>query len=593
MKKKRLFRMLLPSYWLLTLVAIAVVSIYSFRSLSRNYLQTIQKELSVRATLLGEQLLCAPPERIRSLCVELGGKTATRFTVVAPDGTVLGDSARDPGEMENHARRPEILHALKNELGATRRYSRTLNRDMIYVAIPLRNPDGSVRFLVRAAMPMTVIREEQRRTMRRMALAALLTGLLAMPVGIVVVRRISSPLTHMARAARRFAEGDFAHRIPPQSTVELDELAESLNVMSERLGKTLDSLREQRNEQRAVLSGMDEGVLSVDRKERVIHVNRVAGELLGCDPDRVKRMPVREAIRADDLLELVLRALRTPGKIERDLLLPGSPSRQVQVVARTLSDPGGAPTGALIVLRDVTQLRRLETIRSDFIANVSHELKTPITSIKGFVETLLSDDWDHDPSVRRFLEIIDHQAGRLNAIIDDLLMLSRLEQNRDDVAPTEESVPVLIDNAIDLCRLQAERKKTVIVVECPEDLVARINAPLFEQALVNLLVNAIKYAEEGKTVRLSARSEKGQLLLEVADEGFGIEQRHLSRLFERFYRVDTARSRKLGGTGLGLSIVNHIVRLHDGTVSVESQVGVGSRFLIRIPNGPKPHDSPA
>ncbi|MCF7864448.1 MAG: cell wall metabolism sensor histidine kinase WalK, partial [Kiritimatiellales bacterium] len=508
----------------------------------------------------------------------------TRFTVIASDGKVLGDSDENPDLMEYHGDRPEVRQALGGSQGIHRRYSRTVKQEMMYIAVPLKNENGEILCAVRAALPMTAIKGELNKMTSQVVVAALVTGLLAMAVCIVVVRRITAPLLGMSSAARKFAEGDFNHRIPAQQAVELDLLAESLNTMSEQLNKTLSTLSEQRNEQQAVLSSMDEGVLAIDRRERIIHMNRVAGEILGVDHTQVKRKLIQQVIRFSNLQEFSKAVLGSQKPISMDLTLIGKTEKQIQAHGTVLRNAADESIGALIVLRDVTHIRHLETVRADFVANVSHELKTPITSIKGFVETLLSDDWNHEPDILRFLEIINQQSGRLNAIIDDLLTLSRLEQKEGHVQKVPSELAAVINNAIYLCQLQAAKKNIAVTMECPGDLALAINAPLLEQALVNLIINAIKYSEPDKPVRIAARKLPGKVEISVKDEGFGIEHKHLERLFERFYRVDTARSRKLGGTGLGLSIVKHIVQVHEGSIRVESKLGIGSTFIISLPD---------
>jgi two-component system phosphate regulon sensor histidine kinase PhoR len=586
-KRKRLFWLLLPSYWILTTLAIVVASLYAYHSMQNLYFQTLEKDIRTRALLMADEVAPLVQETnhpaIDALCKRLGGNADTRFTIIMPDGTVAGDSNETPEKMEYHGDRPEIRQALGGGTGMDRRYSRTLKQEMMYVAVPLKDAGHETLCAVRASLPMTAIKAELNTMTKRIAVASVLTGALSMVVCIFVVRRITAPLRDMGGAARLFAEGDFNHRLPAQRTIELDQLADSLNTMSAQLSKTLTTISEQRNEQQAVLSSMDEGVLAVDRRERIIHMNRVAGEILGVDHEDVKRELIQQVVRYANLQEFIKAALGSPNPLSRDLTLSGDANKQVQVNGRGLLDADGRALGALIVLRDVTHIRHLETIRSDFVANVSHELKTPITSIKGFVETLLSNEWNHEPDILRFLEIINQQAGRLNAIIDDLLTLSRLEQKDGRVLTEPSALAPVLENAVYLCQLQAGEKNIRIDVVCPGDLKALINAPLLEQALVNLIINAIKYSDADKRVLVVAEEHGPRVEIQVKDEGFGIERKHLDRLFERFYRVDTARSRKLGGTGLGLSIVKHIVQAHEGTIHVQSKVGSGSTFTISLP----------
>ena len=587
MKKKHLFWLLLPSYWMLTAVAILAVSIYAFHSMSNLYFQVLEKDIRTRALLLADQ--AAPLitsqnfKQIDALCKKLGNSVETRFTIIMPDGTVAGDSHEAPQAMEYHGDRPEIRQALGGHVGLDRRYSRTIKQEMMYIAVPLKSDHREILCAVRASLPMTSIKGKLNQMTGRVVLAALLTGGLAMIVCIIVVRRITTPLRRMSKAAHQFAEGDFHLRIPAQPAIELDQLAESLNTMSGQLNVTLSTLSEQRNEQQAVLSSMNEGVLAIDKRERIIHMNRVAGEILGINHKEAKKELIQQAVRFANLQEFIKAVLGSQKPLSRDLTLAGDTNKQIQANGSVLRNAEDQSIGALIVLRDVTQLRHLETVRSDFVANVSHELKTPITSIKGFVETLLSDDWKHEPDILRFLEIINQQSSRLNAIIDDLLTLSRLEQKDGQVMTETAALSTVIENAIYLCQLQAGKKNITVESQCPEQLELAINAPLLEQALLNLIVNAVKYSEPDKSVLILAEQKKDAVLIYVKDEGFGIERKHIDRLFERFYRVDTARSRKLGGTGLGLSIVKHIIQAHGGTIRVESKVGAGSTFIISLP----------
>jgi two-component system phosphate regulon sensor histidine kinase PhoR len=590
MKKKHLFWLLLPSYWLLTAVAILAVALYAFHSMKNLYYRTLETAIQTRATMLAEQVLPLMEQSdlgaIDALCKKLGTAVDTRFTVILPDGRAVGDSDKNPGSMEYHGDRPEVRMALVGETGKDSRFSRTIRQEMMYIAVPLQNRNHETLCAVRASLPLTAIQGDLNAMTLRVVMASLLTGILAMIVCIIMVRRISHPLRGMGAAARRFAEGDFHHRIPAQQAYELDQLAESLNSMSDQLSKTLSTLSEQRNEQAAVLASMDEGVLAIDKRERIIHMNRVAGEILGVNHRDAKHAMVQQCVRFANLQEFIKSVLGSQKPRSQDLTLRGQTEKQVLASGTVLQNAAGDSIGALIVLRDVTQLRHLETVRSDFVANVSHELKTPITSIKGFVETLLSDGWEHDAETRRFLEIINQQSGRLNAIIDDLLTLSRLEQKDGRVLVASTHLAATLESAIYLCQLQASKKNIRIDMVCPPGLSAAINAPLLEQALVNLIINGVKYSEPDKKVLVLAEQQGDKVVIYVKDEGFGIEHKHLDRLFERFYRVDTARSRKLGGTGLGLSIVKHIVQAHQGSIRVESRLGAGSTFIITLPIEP-------
>ena len=544
MKKKYLFWLLLPSYWILIAGAILVVASYAFHSMQNLYFQALEKDIFTRATLLSEQVKefheLHNPADIDALCKKIGASSQTRFTIIMPDGEVIGDSDENPGDMELHADRPEIRMALGGDTGMDTRFSRTVKQEMMYIAVPLKDGNQETLCAVRAALPMTDIEHELNAMTIRVLVVSVLAGILAMVVCIIMVRRITYPLRGMSRAALLYAEGDFSQRVPRQEALELDQLAESLNSMSHQLDKTLTTVSEQRNEQNAVLSSMDEGVLAIDKKERIIHMNRVAGEILSVDHHNVKRQMVQQIIRFANLQEFIKALLGSQRSIDRDMTLIGETEKAIQVSGTVLWNAEGEAMGALLVLRDVTKLRHLETVRSDFVANVSHELKTPITSIKGFVETLLSDDWNHEPDILRFLEIISQQASRLNNIIDDLLTLSRLEQKEGHVMTENVKLQGVIETAIYLCQLQAGKKNIKIDCICPGDLEIEINAPLLEQALVNLIVNAVKYSEEDKKVLVLAekregfggpnRAEPGTDVAEAGDHGCDYAQRIEGRL---------------------------------------------------------------
>jgi two-component system phosphate regulon sensor histidine kinase PhoR len=329
-----------------------------------------------------------------------------------------------------------------------------------------------------------------------------------------------------------------------------------------------------------------EGVMAVDRKERLITLNQAGGRLLGVDPEAAKARPLPEVVRNPDLQNFVTRSLASTRQVDGEIIIrDNNLDRLLQVRGTTLRDLQGKAFGALIVLNDVTRLRRLEQARRDFVANVSHELKTPITSIKGFVETLLDGAMQEPDNALSFLEIIAKHADRLNEIIDDLLSLSRIEQDSEQGKITLASgrIKEVLHNAIQVCRERAAAKDIDIALDCPDDLTGEMNAPLLEQAVVNLIDNAVKYSPAARPVQVEARAELGEILILVRDQGPGIAPEHLPRLFERFYRVDAGRSRKVGGTGLGLAIVKHIAQAHEGYVTLQSAPGKGSTFFIHLP----------
>ena len=335
---------------------------------------------------------------------------------------------------------------------------------------------------------------------------------------------------------------------------------------------------------------MVEGVLAVDRSERVVEVNRAACEMLGLSAASIIGRSIQEVTRDYELLSFVRESLavtKAPGmKLERTISLRGSGVNHLQVSATPMVASSGNEEGVLIVLHDVSQLRRLENIRREFVANVSHELRTPITSIKGFVEALQDGAVDNPEEARRFLTIISRQVKSLLAIIEDLLSLSRIEKESEEgsLLVTKVVVDEVINAACDVCRAASNDKQIELEVVNSENLQVMANPTLLEQAIVNLIQNAIKYSEAGKLVRVAAEAGEDEVKISVSDQGWGIAESELPRIFERFYRIDKGRDRKSGSTGLGLAIVKHVVSAHRGQIKVESTLGSGSCFMISIPN---------
>jgi two-component system phosphate regulon sensor histidine kinase PhoR len=366
---------------------------------------------------------------------------------------------------------------------------------------------------------------------------------------------------------------------------ELSRLAGAMNTMAGQLDERIKTIIAQRNQLDAVLSGMSEAVVAFDLDERILFLNSAAEKLFNVQPLTVQGRTVTESIRSSQFQQFVQRLIETRETQTGDITAGPDREKRLEVRGNLLHDESGTIIGGIIVLNDVTELRRLENIRKDFVANVSHELRTPITSIKGFVETLLNNALDDKQNTKRFLEIVQRHADRLSMIIEDLLSLSRIEQQADSEQIQTELTKIsqIIDSAMHLCEQNAISKQIKVERSCREELRGHVAPSLLEQALVNLIDNAIKYSEEQSTIKVEAFETDQEIVLAVHDNGCGISREHLDRLFERFYRIDKARSRKVGGTGLGLSIVKHIAQAMGGYPTVSSTVGKGSTFEIHLP----------
>jgi two-component system phosphate regulon sensor histidine kinase PhoR len=591
-KPKKFIWRLFFSYIFIAIGTLSAAGWYFVHSLDAFFHDLVVVELSERARLLRNQVssyLQPPdPSAIDALCKQAGKVSETRFTVILPSGEVLGDTWETPQNMDNHAGRPEIGGALARGQASSRRFSNTLQQNVVYVAISVTR-DSTPVGVVRAAIPLA--RMEAKIAHIRAELLGIggVLALLALAVTFVISRQYGRKMQALKQGAARLAQGELAHRLAIPDSEELAGLAESLNRMASQLESRLQTVVSQRNQLEAVLSSMLEGVIAVNREERIISINMAAARWFDIDPEKVRGQSIPEAIRNLAIQKFVTRSFKSRTPLEEDVTVYRSGECILNLKSAPLLDVGPEPIGMLIVFSDVTQLRRLEDMRRDFVANVSHEIKTPLTAIKGFVETLHQNIVETPEEAERFLGIISKHVDRLNTIIEDLLMLSRIENEgeRGDIKRERARLRDILQNAVQICRPQADEKRIEIEIVGDEQLTAMVDPLLLEQAVVNLLDNAVKYSDHEKTVRVMARAVDREIQIQVQDHGIGIEKKHLPRLFERFYRVDKARSRSLGGTGLGLAIVKHIAQAHGGHVSVESRLAEGSLFTIHLPRDPE------
>lgn len=589
MRRRTLFWQLYTANVIVILLALLTFSFLTTYSFKNILLAQVSEDLRVRAMIMRGELsrtwLDGDTTRAREICVARGRDVATRVTMIDTNGVVVADSWEDPRKMENHRGRPEMREALTGADATSVRFSSTLEMNSMYAAIPLRH-DGRVIGVLRTSVPLGEVEESISSLQLQIMLGGLLIAAGAMLVSYFVARRLKKPLDGLKDGARRFAAGDLDHRMPVPESEELSELADVMNVMAAQLRQRIMQITQQHGMQDAVLKSMREGVLTFDMEERVIDVNRSAARLLRVNPDKARGKHIEEVVRNIGLQRFVDRTIRSGDDTEGSVTLVDDSERFIHLHGSVLRDTAGMPIGIVVVMNDFTELRKLENVRREFVANVSHELKTPITSIKGYVETLIDGAIDNRENAVRFLGIVSRQADRLNAIIEDLLSLSRIEQESDQeqISMQASSVFEVLSSAVQACQVPAEEKGMRVALDCDRNLRAVMNAPLLEQAVINLINNAIKYSEENTPVFVAAvETAARSIRILVRDEGIGIETEHLPRLFERFYRIDKARSRRLGGTGLGLAIVKHIAYAHGGTVEVQSTPGKGSTFSIIFP----------
>ena len=507
--------------------------------------------------------------------------SGARVTVITADGHVLADSQSDPQTMENHAKRPEILEAMANGDGRSIRFSVTIKRDLLYYAVR-QNTSAGPPYVLRFALPLETFDQVLTSFQHRLWVASFFILLIAGGISLLLSRSFTDRIDRLKNFSRRVADGDFRPLPRDGSGDALEALGMSLNRTAARLERTIHTLTEERNLSSAILGSMVEGVAVVNGSERLAFANPGFAEILGLDVPPTSGSALVEVVRQTELVEAVRKVLGGEPRVQSEIVT--GTLRQHYFAITVAAVRAGETTGAVVVLHDITELRKLERVRRDFVANVSHELRTPLTAIQGFAETLLAGAIDDPQNRTRFLEIILEHSRRLARLTEDLLMLSKMDAERLELEIRRLSVPQIIDSCLETAQRRATEKDLRVSVDTPQRLpdIAGDRRRLAE-VLQNLLDNAIQYTLPGGQIMVSAEAGEGEVIFTVSDTGIGIPKSDQPRIFERFYRVDVARSREAGGTGLGLAIAKHLVEVHGGRLWVESEVGQGSQFHFSVP----------
>ena len=589
---KRLFFQIYPAFLFLIALTIIPTAEFATRIFREFYMDTVRAEVMQRATILKPVILekLSSPDFIR-FCETTAKDSDTRLTVISPDGKVRFDSDGDYTTMPSHEERPELKRALtERHANSVRRYSSTLMKEMIYVACPLTGPDGKVIGAFRLSLPLAVVDTNIGALRFKLLLFAAFLALIAMCLGLWISRRLSRPLEEVRKSVVQMAEGNLDKRIPAAGPVEeVNALAESVNSLAVQLKLRISDITSRKNELSTILGSMSEGVIAVDPELRMIIVNKAALEILGLEMDSVEGHTLYEVLRNPNMQAFVEKLLADRDPDEAEIEWDAGEKRLLILRGSIMMDTEtGLPSGAVVVIRDITRMRKLEEMRRDFVANVSHEIKTPITAIKTSIETLTAEEDAFPPPLRKFLEIISRHADRLSDLVGDVLSLSALESGTTSLESLftfqKENLAGILKTAVELCHSRAETANVKLALECRDDITVTADASLLEQAVVNLVDNAVKYSPAGGTVRIIGSVNGAYIVIGVCDNGCGIPASEHERIFERFYRVDKARSRKLGGTGLGLALVKHIALAHHGKVRLESAPDRGSTFIIELPN---------
>ena len=584
-----LFWKLALAFLTLLLVALLGADYSAERALRRDYERAGLEQLEAIARI-GQShapvLSAVPPSKTEEInglqtWVSEMASSGARITVITAQGLVLADSQSDPQTMENHAGRPELKDALANGSGHSIRHSVTINRDLLYYAVRQPTATGEP-VLLRFALPLSTVTSVLMQFRESLWLASLLILAVVGGATLLVSRGFTNRVDRLTAFSRRVAEGDF-HAEPSGSSGDaLDALGSSLNQTAARLDQTIRTLTEERNLSSAILGSMVEGVAVVNASERVLFSNPSFASVLGLGSSPQPGSGLVEVVRQTELIEAVRKVLAGEARVESEIVT--GTLRQHFFAATVAAVRTTQANGAVVVLHDITDLRKLERVRRDFVANVSHEFRTPLTAIQGFSETLLGGAMNDPQNRDRFLGIILEHARRLARLTDDLLMLSKMDADRLELELRRLPVEQLVAGCVETAQPRAVEKDLRLSVNLDKKLpdIAGDRRRLTE-VLQNLLDNAIQYTPAGGQIMVSAEKRDGEVVFTVSDTGIGIPQADQPRIFERFYRVDVARSREVGGTGLGLSIAKHLMEAHGGRLWVESEVGQGSQFRFSVP----------
>ena len=584
MRHSPIFLRLYAGFAVVILFSILIVGLMVQRQIEQASLRDISNNLSSQAFILQQSFANTGQQtqsQIQQTLKQIGQRIDTRVTLLTKDGVVIADSEFNASEMDNHRYRPEIIAANTSDIGQSRRYSKTLQKPMLYVAVSAMASNGNLGY-IRTALPTQRIDEEINYLRRVIIIAASLTALIALFIGYWLAMSFARPLRQMTLIAKNYAHGRYQLRIPSQRRDEIGDLARSLNQMADISAQRFDIIKTERDQLSTILKSMNEGVVTVTSEGLITHVNAAACRMLRTSGERCLGQALTDIDGSDNLDHAFRQCQQQQTSVERTIQLDGYTfSRHYRLHVTLLKQSHRAD--AILVLQDITAVQRIDKMRADFVANASHELKTPITAIRGFAETLIEDDTIDRAIQQRFMRKIHGQSIRLSALVSDLLALSRLESN-DEAYNTQVDLQQVVQRVCANLQAVAQTQQVTLELQTkdgPMMLLGDDNA--LGQMATNLIDNAIKYTAAKGTVTVALTVTEGIAALAVKDNGLGIDESDQERIFERFYRVDKARSQSLGGTGLGLAIVKHIVQSHKGLLQLNSKLNQGSTFTIKIP----------
>ena len=585
MRKRPLFKITFFILFAMVVIAVAPLTIFNIQGFKDFFYAETEAGLLENCSILKNLFPPCSPEDTQVLydfAAKASESTSLRVTIIDEDGRVLSDSHNRPDDMNNHADRPEIMAAASTGYGSSIRNSATMAHEMMYAAVKINFSNGNTG-TIRLSRSLEEIQSRVFRITRSTIIICLFALGLTTWVSFIIAGRVSLLIKKIKITTKYYASGDFSEQLMISRPEEIAELADDLNQMGQQLKDRIGKIEEQKNELQLILDNMTEPVLYTDCNLHVLRINGAAEKLFGISEKHTQGKSILEIFMNSELNnfaeELIASGRSKEEVITIDILKPV----HLEIHGTVLFDgTDGNAVALLLVMHDITKSRKLEQMRKDFVANVSHELKTPVTMIKGYVETLLDSTAKESGKTVKFLKIIEKHSLRVEAIINDLLFLSGIEKNDTDSLSLEKIPAIdLITSAVAGCAPAAEEKAINIRIDCDENSMITVYPMLAEQALINLIDNAIKYSGRHTEVRITVKqTEGGKCCLSVKDQGCGISADEQTRIFERFYRVDKARSRDSGGTGLGLSIVKHIALTHNGSIELKSTPGKGSEFIL-------------
>ncbi len=575
MKRKSFFVKIFTSYIFIILLLSFLIFFLSFKIIKYYYINTLTNNLkNIGETLklkITPLIVKKEIDSIDPTVKEIGKKIKTRITVISPEGVVWGDSEKDPEKMENHKYRPEVQEALKGKIGKSIRFSKTVRQNMLYVALPLKH-NNKILGILRTSLFLKDINTLLKELKIKILQISLIISIFALLGAIFFSQSLSKPIKELVKASREVANGNFNIKIFLKNEDEIKELADSFNYMTSKIKDLFSELSYEKEELNSIISSIEEGILVLDKNGRIILANNSFKKITGTDS--IINKFYWEILRDEAFIELIKNVREKQRNFVKEIELN---NRIFLCSATSLK----SKEEIVLVFHDITEIREIEKMKRDFVANVSHELRTPLTAIKGFVETLL--DEEKDLNKKHYLKIIQRHTDRLINIVKDLLLLSQLEERRSKLEIEDVNLKRLLEDISKMFIEKIKQKKLKLKIEIQKDLpLVKADPFKLEQMFINLIDNAIKYTDKGE-IKISIEQIDNLIKIVVADTGIGISEKHLSRIFERFYVVDKSRSRRYGGTGLGLSIVKHVVLLHNGKIEVKSKKNKGTKFTIYLP----------